>query len=85
LLADKDLIQNAVNNSNDNHTTRIVKRGDEMEAREEKRAKEQLKAIHTAEYTRNRERVSEIEKLVKRQEESIAAKLNEDEGEEEEA
>lgn len=82
LLSDKEVINNAVTTSNDNHTARIVKKGDELEGTEEQRARDLIRKLHHDEYQRNRRRVAEIFDLVEQHKRPIEFELMTDEEDE---
>jgi hypothetical protein len=67
LLQDKDVINGAVSTSHDNHLAKILAKEDEIRDREDLTAKQKLKVIRKAEYTRNRQRVHEITKFTQRE------------------
>lgn len=75
LLSDKDFITAAVTASNDNHSAAIVKKGDDLETVEDKRATDMIQRLRETEYERNRQRVTEIFDFVEQHQQLIHSKL----------
>lgn len=60
LLADREVVKNAVTTSHDNHLSRIVAQADALQEREDAEAKGAVRRAREAEHERGRRRVAEI-------------------------
>jgi hypothetical protein len=65
VLSDRDTLNSSVGTSTDNHTGRIMQKGDEMGEQEDSRAKGFVREARQDEFDRNRYRVSEIQALIR--------------------
>jgi len=66
LLVDRDTCMNAISTSHDTHVGRLLKREDEVNAREKERAKKLLDSAREKESNRNRKRITEIKEFLER-------------------
>jgi len=71
ILADKDVLNNAVTTSHENQEGKIAAKEDEVREREEGNGKRSLKEMRDAQRARNRKRVAEIYEFKAREEASI--------------
>jgi len=72
LLADKDVLHNAVSTSHENQEAKIAAKEDEVREREEKAGKALVKRLRDAHRARNRKRVAEIYGMKSIEEAAIA-------------
>jgi len=78
MIIDKEAIQNSIALSHDNHISHIGRLEDLVRDREEKEKKEKMKHQNDAQYTRNRQRISEIIIFVEKCAKQLNVKLNND-------
>lgn len=83
ILADKDVLNNAVSTSHENQEAKIAAKEDEVREREEGNGKKLIKDLRDRHRARNRKRVAEIHELKAREEANIAEEEEQQEEEEE--
>merc|ERR1711971_1105900 len=76
MIVDKEAINNSITLSHDNHISHIGRLEDLVRDREEKEKKEKMKQQNDAQYTRNRQRISEIIIFVEKCAKQLNVKLN---------
>merc|ERR1712129_413347 len=76
MIIDKEAINNSIALSHDNHISHIGRLEDLVRDREEKEKKEKMKNQNDAQYTRNRQRISEIIIFVEKCAKQLNVKLN---------
>jgi len=72
LLVDRDTCMNAISTSHDTHVGRLLKREDEVSAREKAKTKKLLDDARQKESNRNRNRIVEIQQFVENNEKAMS-------------